>query len=87
VEVTDANFTGFQGLSEGFRFDEFIWQLSQVPRFAELKHSEARLRMAALEEKTEHHDGAIAVLQDRSTQVAADFAHLQTPSGNSSLPQ
>jgi hypothetical protein len=74
VEITSENFTALSRLCEEFGFRELRG------KFAEFRpaqgNADARGRIAALENKAERHDGAIAVLQDRFTRLATDFWRL-----------
>jgi hypothetical protein len=79
VKFTDTNFTGLQRLCEEFSFSEFAAKLSKFRRsmgFQETEDADARERIAALEERVNQHDCAIAVLQDKFTQLSTDFVFL-----------
>jgi hypothetical protein len=76
VEITDANFTGLQRLSEEFGFSECAAKLSEFrpsTGFQEAADADSRGRIAALEER---HDRDIAVLRDKLRQLSTDFGRL-----------
>jgi hypothetical protein len=63
-------------LCEEFGFDESAAKFSESLLPTGLKKTEnadARGRIAALEEKAKQHDSAIAVLQNKFTQLSTDF--------------
>jgi hypothetical protein len=71
--------TGLEGLCGEFGFTELTGKLSEFRSstgFREVKDADARGRIAALEEKTDRHDSAIAVLQDKLKQLSTDFRRL-----------
>jgi hypothetical protein len=79
VKITDTNFTGLQRLCEEFGFGEFAAKLSEFRASMGFKGAEdagAGGRIAALEEKAQRHDRAIALLQDKFTQLSRDFGRL-----------
>jgi hypothetical protein len=79
VEITDTNFTWLQRLYKKFDFSEFAAKLSEFRRsmgFQEAEDADARGRIAALEERAEQHNRAIAVLQDNFKRLSTDFVRL-----------
>jgi uncharacterized coiled-coil protein SlyX len=79
INITDTNFTELQRLCEEFGFTELVAKLSEFRPSIDFKEEEdanVRGRIAALEEKTNQHDGTITVLQDKVTQLSTDFERL-----------
>jgi uncharacterized coiled-coil protein SlyX len=78
IEITSANFSGLAQLCEEFGFEELRAKLSESPPATETaaKDAEAQRRIAALEEKAEQHDRAIAILKDKFAQLLADIGRL-----------
>jgi hypothetical protein len=79
IKITSTNLTGLEGLCGEFGFTELTGKLSEFRSstgFKEAEDADARGRIAALEEKTDQHDSAIAVLQDKLKQLSTDFGRL-----------
>jgi hypothetical protein len=78
IKITDTNFTKFQRLCKGFGFSEFSAKLSKFRpsrNFKEVEDANARGRIAALEEKVQHCEYEIAILQSEVRQLSTDFGH------------
>jgi uncharacterized coiled-coil protein SlyX len=78
IEITSANLSGLTQLCEEFGLEELRAKLSQSPPApgTAAEDAEARERIAALEEKGEQHDRAIAILKDKFAQLSADIGRL-----------
>jgi hypothetical protein len=79
VKITDTNLTGLVQLCGEFDFKDFAGKLSEFrasTSFKEAEDADARGRIAALEEKSNQHDSAFAVLQD---ELKAALHRLSTP--------
>jgi hypothetical protein len=79
VKITDTNLTGLSRLCEECGFSEVGPKPSEFcpsMGFQEAEDADARRRIAALEDKAERHDCAIAVLQDKFTALSTDFVCL-----------
>jgi hypothetical protein len=76
IKITDTNFTGLQWLSAEFGLGELAGKLSKIRpamNFKGVEDSEARGRIAALEEKSNQQNRAIVFLQDKLNQLSTDF--------------
>jgi hypothetical protein len=76
VNITDTSLAGIQRLCEKFSFSDCAAKPAEFRPLIGSKEAEdadARGRIAALEEKAKQHDGAIAVLQNKFTQLSTDF--------------
>jgi hypothetical protein len=85
INITDTNFTEFHRLCKEFDFSELAAKLSEFRSSmnfnegeteSETEDSDARERIAALEEKSNQHSHVIAILQDKVTQLSTDFWRL-----------
>jgi uncharacterized coiled-coil protein SlyX len=78
IEITSANFSGLTQLCEEFGFERLRGKLSEFPLRpgTAAEEAEARMRIAALEEKAEQHNRAIAMLKDQFVQLLADIGQL-----------
>jgi hypothetical protein len=82
INITDTNFTELHRLCEEFGFSELAAKLSEFrpsmdSKETETEDSDARGRIAALEEKSNQHSHVIAILQDKVTQLSTDFGVLE----------
>jgi FtsZ-binding cell division protein ZapB len=79
INITNTNFTEFHRLCDEFAFSEIAAKLSEFRPsmdFKEVEDSDARGRIAALEEKVNQHSHIITMLQDEVTQLSTDYGRL-----------
>jgi hypothetical protein len=79
MKITNTNFRELERLCEEFGFDELAAKLSKFLPSKELHEAEdsnARERIAALEEKTEQSGHSIAILQNELKFLTTDFGRL-----------
>jgi hypothetical protein len=78
IEITSANISGLTQLCEEFGFEELRGKLSEFPPApgTAAEDAEARVRIAAVEEKAEQHGRTIAILKDKFMQLSADIGRL-----------
>jgi hypothetical protein len=74
INITNTHLTELHQLCEEFCFSELAAKLSEFRRSVDFKESEdADGRIAALEEKVEHCEYEIAILQNNVAQLSTDF--------------
>jgi hypothetical protein len=79
INITSTNFTELQRLCNEFGFTEIAAKLSEFrssTAFKESEDSDARERIAALEEKSNQHSHVIAILQSELKVLSTDFGRL-----------
>jgi hypothetical protein len=81
INITDTNLTELDRLCKEFHFSELAVKLSKFRPSMSFKEGEsedanARGRIAVLEEKVQHWEDEIAILQDKVTQLSTDFWRL-----------
>jgi uncharacterized coiled-coil protein SlyX len=81
IKITDTNFTELHQLCKEFGFTELAAKISEFRPSMDFKEgesedSDARGRIAALEEKSNQHSHVIAMLEDKVTQLSTEFGRL-----------